>query len=360
MDINLLKELKVQKKYMYMICALLFIGVIVLIGLNLNKQNGRQTDGKNTDKKEALGVGNAAEEVTDNTTKEVTDDAVTDQGTNPIPSIPQEELYSPVNKSFDIVHTSSKDAIRLAKFKKSVEKSFNRGWRPAWYKVAPDLTAEECSKMATSELAKECFSSSVYCRELLISQPKHAFVKMEVFYPCYKELFNRDDLWKGVMEAYPFLSARLYSKSSDTRTSIDALITLQELKYIFRLPKISEQIKGKELLFIRSHLDALKGIRLYMDNDSIPFFSLTAPVALLNQSVYFMRKLSPGAPEIDAICNLKLRKKPRTGESKAFLDASISEIERFLRKNLEGSEGLSKKSVICPFTLTLSSGHFPI
>jgi hypothetical protein len=234
--------------------------------------------------------------------------------------------------------------IDLAVFEADLHASLANGWTPPWQNLAPKLTREECVKMPTLELSEACFSSSVFARELLLfDKPILSFSRLKILYPCYAELFERDDLWEGVLSAYSLYASHLGPESEPNET-INSLMGLDNLPRIFQLPNMRKQLEGKELLFVHAQLESIKKIRSYIEGDtddflvsSTPFFSVTTPVSLVNLTLVFMQKVSvsQSASAIDTISELQLPKSPKMGQIKNYMDISITEIEQFLNSYQE-------------------------
>ena len=231
--------------------------------------------------------------------------------------------------------------IDLTKYEANVRESLANGTTErAWQNLDPNLTVEECKKLTTAKLAQVCFSTSLLTRHLLATsnRPVYVFAMLKIRYHCYGELFERDDLWKGVLDAYSLYAAALETKG-DPNKVIDSIMGLNELPNVFQYNKMREQLNGKEIQFVRAQLEALKKIRSFIKDDkddstvsSTPFFSVTAPMSLVNHSLVFMEKVSKdkSKPAIDNISRLRLTKTPKMKEVKNYIDISIAEIEQFL------------------------------
>lgn len=259
----------------------------------------------------------------------------------------KEDLYYPAEDVDVIVANLSEKAneyIDLSIFESDLRTSIADGWTSPWQNLAPKLTREESITMSTKELAEICFSSSIFARtQLLYDEPIYAISRLKVLYPCYDELFKRDDLWVGVINAYSLYSSNL-NQEEDPNLIIDNIMGLDNISRIFRLPILQEQIENKEHLIIKAHLEALKGLRLYIENDenealksSTPFFNITTPITLVNFALAFMKKASTSnsVPSIDNISKLQLPKEPNMGETKNYIDSAISEIEKYLKSYQE-------------------------
>jgi len=256
--------------------------------------------------------------------------------------ITKENFYFPTDKLEYIrrcIYESSDDEISMKRYEDDLRKSIADGNVGPWQNLVPKLTREECIKMPTSELAQVCFSTSLFTRLLLLyDKPVHAFSVAKVRYPCYEELFNRDDLWQGILGAYSIYSSGLDPKGEPNNV-MDAIIGLDNLPLVFQCNKMREQLKGRELLFIRAQVNALKKIRLYIKNDddnstvsATPFFSVTAPISMINHSLVFAQKVSEEKSKtlIDNISKLQLSTKPKMGDIKNYIDISIAEFQQLL------------------------------
>lgn len=259
----------------------------------------------------------------------------------------EEELVYPAGDVNSIMAFLSKEAkapVDLAQFEADLRRSLAGGWTPPWPNITPKLTREECVKMATPELARVCFSTGLLARaQLIYDKPIYAFSRLKILYPCYEELFKRDDLWEGVLSAYSLYASHLDPKG-EPNSVMDAFMGLDNLPRMFQLPKLQEQLEGRELLFVRAQLEAIKGIRSYIEGDaneslvsSTAFFSTTTPFSIVNLTLAFMKRasVSRSASAIDTMSRMGLPQKPTMGQVKGYMDVSITEIERFLNSYQE-------------------------
>ena len=260
-------------------------------------------------------------------------------------------FYNPTDRLEYIIRSIYEDTMNeadISRLEEEQRKSLADGFAGPWQNLVPKLTREECAKMTTPELAKVCFETSIFSRlQLIYNRPITAFIVAKVRYPCYEELFNRDDLWKGVLEAYSLYSSGLDPKG-EPNDVIDAVMGLINLPLFFQYPPMRQQLEGREILFVRAQLDALKNIRSFIKDDkddstvsAAPFFSVATPIELINYSLVFIQKLSPDKSKsvIDKISKIRLSKTPKMKEVKDYIDISIIEIEKYLK-----SYEINKKS----------------
>lgn len=252
---------------------------------------------------------------------------------------PADELENLMKSLYEEAGDHINKEANMALFEADLRTSLANGWTPPWQNLAPKLTREECAKMSTLELSKVCFSSSIFARELMLhDRPIFGFSRLKILYPCYAELFERDDLWEGVLSAYSLYASSLDPKGEPNK-AINAVMGLDNLPRIFQLPKMQKQLEGREILFVCAQLEAIKKIRSYIEGDadealvsSTPFFSITTPISLVNLTMVFMQKvsLSQSASVIGDISELRLPKKPQMGQIKNYMDTSINGIEHFI------------------------------
>lgn len=175
-----------------------------------------------------------------------------------------------------------------------------------WAGQAPRLTEEQAREFKTEELARICFASSVFAREIGksndIDPTKTAFPSLERYFPCFNELFHRQDLWKGVLGAYALYLDGLLSKDAQTSPTVmqNNVVGLQTLHYMYSYPAMAEQMKDRERLFFQAHLRALKRVREYVAHydpapggPTLPRFAPMAIYSLVQPALKFMDQASP-------------------------------------------------------------------
>ena len=114
----------------------------------------------------------------------------------------------------------SKLVQSLAEFKKRQLKLKESGWKPPWqgYKDVKDRSYYE--KLTTEDLAKECFSTSLWAREMLIyNRPAYGIARAGIFHDGFAVLYERPDFWEAIASVYIHLAQKLAEIKVEKRQS---------------------------------------------------------------------------------------------------------------------------------------------
>lgn len=191
----------------------------------------------------------------------------------------------------------------------------------------------------TFELVEECFSRSIFANEMSIYiSDRDGLESLRIFHNGFAELFNREDLWKGILHLYDYLSSKL-----DTQADLIQIVTtcghLDELRKLYGLSPLREQVKGKERLFLAANLRVLKRFKWYLENydpkklgteGSPGFFRepcSVAQVALMLAKQVDSQKYAKIEP---AITSIRMTKEQNVKELKDFLDLVLISLEGFV------------------------------
>lgn len=120
--------------------------------------------------------------------------------------------------------------------------------------------------LKTTELAEECFSRATYSFEVSIfDDPRIGLERLRIFHNGFQVLFQRNDMWEGILGAYEYLSSQL-NLESDLRTIVRVSGTLDDLRVLYGFPEFKEQVKGREEMFLSANLRVLKKFAWYLEN----------------------------------------------------------------------------------------------
>ena len=120
--------------------------------------------------------------------------------------------------------------------------------------------------LETSDLAEECFSKPIFHFELSIfDDPRIGFERLRIFHNGFQVLFQRDDMWEGIIHAYEYLSSKLNTES-DLSTIVSVSGNLHELTKLYGFSEFKEQVKGREEIFLATNLKVLKQFAWYIEN----------------------------------------------------------------------------------------------
>ena len=121
----------------------------------------------------------------------------------------------------------------------------------------------------TPALAQECFSGfseGVFGIEMgIYNEPAAGLESLRVFHNGFAELLSRADMWKGILRVYDRLSSQIDPKA-DLLQIIRTSNALDELRNLYNLSPLKQQVKGRERLFLAAHVAVLKKYRDYLDH----------------------------------------------------------------------------------------------
>ena len=253
----------------------------------------------------------------------------------------------------------SKLAQSLEKFKKRLLKSKESGWKPPWqgYKDAKDRSYYE--KLTTEDLAKECFSTSLWAREIIIyNRPAYGIARAGIFHDGFAVLYERPDFWEAIASVYIHLAQKLaeikvekkqsdlQTLSAEQRTQMDILFNLQNLEHVYTYPLFVQKLKGKEELLLRANLEALKSVLSYpgeSEHSDKPFWTTTVAYGLSRPMFALLKRMNPDSYSeiISRLENTELSfKSPDPTQTRSYIRLVVSTVEQAL-----ADTGGSSKSV---------------
>jgi hypothetical protein len=212
------------------------------------------------------------------------------------------------------------------------EKSAGKTWwgSERWMKD-PNYYAN----LETPKLAEECFSKPIFAFETTcFENPRFGYERMKVFHNGFAELFKREDMWKGILHTYDYLSSKL-ALESDLKTIVETAGSLHALKTIYNFPTFKEQVKGREELLLAANIRVLKKLAWYLENydpkqlgtDGSPgFFGEACSVAQI--ALMLTKEVDPQryAAIKPTITGVRWSKKQNVQDLKKFLNLVITSL----------------------------------
>jgi hypothetical protein len=120
--------------------------------------------------------------------------------------------------------------------------------------------------LKTTELAEECFSRPTYSFEVTIFDDQRiGLERLRIFHNGFQVLFQRNDMWEGILHTYEYLSSKL-NLESDLSTIVIASGSLDALRVLYSFPEFKEQVKGREEMFLSANIRILKKFAWYLEN----------------------------------------------------------------------------------------------
>jgi len=247
----------------------------------------------------------------------------------------------------------------LEKFKKRQIKFKESGWKPPWqgYKDAKDRSYYE--KLSTKDLARECFSTSLWAREIIIyNRPAYGIARAEIFHDGFAVLYERPDFWEAIASVYIHLAQKLaeikleqkqtnpQTLSAERRTQMDILFNLKTLQYVYTYPLFLQKLKGREELLLRANLEALRAVLSYTresEHSDKPFWGTTVAYGLSRPMFALLKKTNPDkySEIIGRLENTELSfKNPDPAQTRSYIRMVVSTVEQAL-----ADKGGSSKTV---------------
>ena len=191
----------------------------------------------------------------------------------------------------------------------------------------------------TSQLVDECFSRTIFANEMSIyNEAAFGFESLKIFHNGFAELFKREDLWEGILHLYEHLSAKL-DPEADLIQIVSAASHLDELRKLYVLSPLREQVKGREAIFLGANLRVLKRFRWYLENydpeklgtgGSPGFFR--EPCSVARVALMLAKQVDPKRyAEIEpAVTSVRWTKEQKIEDLKRFINLVITNLEGFV------------------------------
>jgi hypothetical protein len=226
---------------------------------------------------------------------------------------------------------------RLEGLKKGWAKSKERGLKPPWEGYKRVRSRAEYEKMSTTDLAKECFSTSLWAREYFCyGIPAYGIARAGVYHDGFSVLYERPDFWDGMVRVYGDLSGRL-GKAETEHKRMDILFNLQELRWAYTYPEFRKTLPGHERDLLRAHVAALKAVLSYTteakQRPKGPFWGAQVASGLTGPSLALLKRIDPKAYSrlFEQIQTIEISNtKSSRGKVANYLQLVIPQIEQAL------------------------------
>ena len=115
---------------------------------------------------------------------------------------------------------------------------------------------EYYAALDTTALTDECFQGGLFGNVMGLYTPEGSLEHLRIFHNGFAELLRRQDMWKGILQLYDKLGAKI-DPQADLGQIVDASLQLDELRNLITLPPLRDQVKGKEDLFLAAHVESI-------------------------------------------------------------------------------------------------------
>jgi len=228
---------------------------------------------------------------------------------------------------------------RIADFTQGELKLKESGWKPPWEGYKNVKPRSDYEKLKTADLARECFSTSVWARDTLIyDEPAYGIARIGVFHDGFAVLYERPDFWDGIASVYEYLSQALPKAGTEFK-QMDILFNLQTLEHAYTYPLFQKTLRGREKLLLRANLKALRAVLSYTreskQNPQKPFWGAVVTSGLSYPVVALLKQVDPQkySELIGQIEKVELAfAKPDPNQTEKYIQLLLSAAEEALAK----------------------------
>lgn len=327
--------MKISKTFLFISFALVLILlclVLVIVQSFVNKDNPSDIpNGNHSVKPDIIVKSDIKEDSNDNPINLATQ---TNLSLTVSPTLELDDLIKSYEE--EIIKESEKElafALEMKKLEKSKKKGDTLWNSENWMK---DI--DYYKSLKTSDLVEECFERPIFHFELgLFEDPQLGVERLRMFHNGFQVLFQRDDMWEGIIHTYEYLSSKL-NNESDPKTIIKVSRNLAALGKLYGISEFKEQIRGREEVFLAANMKVLKQFSSYIDNfDPIkvgrkkPSF-FAEPCIVAQVAMMLAKQINPQRyNSIESkITEIRLPEEQNIQDVKQFINLVIESLEGFI------------------------------
>ncbi len=225
----------------------------------------------------------------------------------------------------------------LAEFKKEQIELKKSGWKPPWKGYKHVRSRADYEKMKTADLAKECFSTSLWAREMFIyDKPAYGILRAGIYHDGFAVLYEREDFWEGMISVYKHLCDKL-GETKEEKERMDILFNLQELQHAYSYPAFHQRLSGHERALLQANVAALKAVLFYTteakETPDRPFWGAGVAYGLSCQVFALLKRINSKAYSrlLEQIQTIEISfMKPEPSQVASYIRLVISRVEQAL------------------------------
>lgn len=252
----------------------------------------------------------------------------------PIMVSPTFELDAMISKYESDGTRSTREQVDLAESELRWQE-WKRQGKTMWGSETWMKEPEYYQKLDTLKLAEECFERPTFGFQMTIyDNPQYGFITLKIMHNGFAELFQREDMWKGILHVYEQLSLELKPENNLGKI-IEVSLNLFALHRLYELSEFKGQVRGREELFLRANIEVLKQYSSFIDSfdpekigTPTPFF--TEPVAVARVALMLHKQVNPSQYDKTepVIKPIRWSQQQNMSDVKQFIDLVIKQIER--------------------------------
>jgi hypothetical protein len=242
----------------------------------------------------------------------------------------------------DVIRTAERTAeetldfqATIYKMRKSRDKGETKWGSEKWMKPP-----EYYRNLDTVKLVEDCFSRPIFALEMQIYEnPIIGYHSLKIFHNGFTELFEREDLWRGLLHIYDVLSAKI-SAESDLSTIMSASDHLRAIEKLYMTSPFREQVKGREKEFLVANLKVLQRYKKYLEEYDYQKLGTEEgsagvfgePCSVARVALMLAKQVNPSqyARIEPAITNVRWPMQQRIEDLKSFIDLVTTSLEGFV------------------------------
>ncbi|UCG46976.1 MAG: hypothetical protein JSU94_15935 [Phycisphaerales bacterium] len=339
--------MKAPSKRVLRFLPLLLLIPVLLIGWQLLTKPGAESDTSQVGPAGAKTGNTNQDDPSSHAPNPTTSDIKTASSSEPVRNVSPTLGLAELTKLFeqDVIEDARRQANIAAKRLRwlDMKKAGTTKWGSDKWMKEPDYYKQ----LQTPQLAQECFSRAIFGFAMTVyDDPMLGYSSLEIFHNGFAELFKREDMWKGILHVYDYLSLKL-NPNSDLRTIVTVSNHFDAFARMYRIPAFKEQVKGRELIFLAANLQVLKRYRQYLeDYDPVALGTKGSPgffgepcsvarVALMLAKQVAPQKYAAIEPELKSV---RWTKEQKVEDLKSFINLVIEGLDGIVSNQSERLE----------------------
>jgi hypothetical protein len=208
------------------------------------------------------------------------------------------------------------------------------GVLPRWAQPDRMKPPEYYAALDTTALADACFEGGLFGNVMLLYKREASLENLRIFHNGFAELLQRPDMWKGILQLYDKLGAKI-DPQADPRQIVDASLQLDEMRNLITLPPLKDQVKGKEDQFLAAQVRVLQRFKRYLDTfepregwQTPGFFR--EPCSVAQVALLLAKQVDPQGYDkiIPALMDVRWSREQHTVDLRKFIDLVLDGLSR--------------------------------
>jgi hypothetical protein len=224
--------------------------------------------------------------------------------------------------------------VRLAQTIADWTAAKQAGGGPRWARVHQFQPPAYYAALDTTALTDECFAGGLFGTVMSLYPPEGGLENLRIFHNGFAELLQRPDMWKGILQLYDKLGAKI-DPQAEPRQIVEASLQLDEMRKLYGLLPLKAQAKGKEDQLLAANVRVLQRYKHYLDTFKpredwpTPGF-FREPTSVAQVALLMAKQVDPQGFEkiTPALSSFKWSQEQRTEDLKSYMDLVLESLSR--------------------------------